>query len=67
MEQLAEALPDHRAIRLALASGFAQYGYAFVNEEADRVADKEHQPAPDTARASAKAVSAWPRLYLWQA
>lgn len=40
MEQLAEALPDHRAIRLALASGFAQYGYAFVNEEADRVADK---------------------------
>lgn len=40
MEQLAEALPDHRAIRLALASGFAQYAYAFVNEDADRLADK---------------------------
>ncbi len=40
MEQLAEALPDHRAIRLALASGFTQYGYAFVNEDADRLADK---------------------------
>jgi predicted anti-sigma-YlaC factor YlaD len=40
MEQLAEALPDHRPIRLAMASGFAQYAYAFVNEEADRAADK---------------------------
>jgi predicted anti-sigma-YlaC factor YlaD len=40
MEQLATALPDHRPIRLTLASGFTQYGYAFVNEEADRLADK---------------------------
>jgi predicted anti-sigma-YlaC factor YlaD len=40
MEQLAESLPDHRAIRLAMASGFTQYSYAFVNEEADRAADK---------------------------
>lgn len=40
MEQLADSLPDHRAIRLAMASGFAQYAYAFVNEEADRAADK---------------------------
>lgn len=40
MEQLAESLPDHRPIRLALASGFAQYAYAFVNEDADRQADK---------------------------
>lgn len=40
MEQLAENLPDHRPIRLAMASGFAQYAYAFVNEDADRVFDK---------------------------
>jgi predicted anti-sigma-YlaC factor YlaD len=40
MEQLADNLPDHRPIRLAMASGFAQYAYAFVNEEADRVADQ---------------------------
>ncbi len=40
MEQLAEALPTHRPIRLALAAGFTQYAYAFVNEDADRAADK---------------------------
>jgi predicted anti-sigma-YlaC factor YlaD len=45
MEQLAESLPEHRGIRLALASGFAQYAYAFVNEEGDRAADKSMQQA----------------------
>jgi len=40
MEQLADSLPDHRPIRLAMASGFSQYSYAFVNEDADRLADK---------------------------
>lgn len=40
MEQLAASLPDHRPIRLAMASGFSQYAYAFVNEDADRMADK---------------------------
>lgn len=40
METLAEALPDHRPIRLALASGFTQYAYVFVNQEADRAEDK---------------------------
>lgn len=40
MEQLAASLPDHRQIRLAMASGFSQYSYAFVNEDADRMADK---------------------------
>lgn len=41
METLAESLPDHRPIRLALASGFTQYAYAFVNQDADRAEDKE--------------------------
>lgn len=40
MEQLAEALPEHRPIRLAMAAGFTQYAYAFVQEEGDRAADK---------------------------
>jgi predicted anti-sigma-YlaC factor YlaD len=40
METLAESLPDHRPIRLALASGFTQYSYAFVNQDADRAEDK---------------------------
>lgn len=41
METLAESLPDHRPIRLALASGFTQYAYAFVNQDADRAEDKD--------------------------
>lgn len=41
MESLAESLPDHRPVRLALASGFAQYSYAFVNQDADRAEDKD--------------------------
>ncbi|HRI50091.1 MAG TPA: TRAP transporter TatT component family protein [Pseudomonadota bacterium] len=41
MESLAASLPDHRPIRLALASGFAQYSYAFVNQDADRAEDKD--------------------------
>lgn len=40
METLAEALPEHRPIRLSLASGFAQYSYAFINQDADRAEDK---------------------------
>ncbi len=40
METLAESLPQHRPIRLALASGFVQYAYAFVNQDADKLADK---------------------------
>ena len=40
METLAASLPDHRPVRLALAAGFTQYGYAFVNQDADRAEDK---------------------------
>jgi predicted anti-sigma-YlaC factor YlaD len=41
MESLAESLPDHQPVRLALASGFTQYSYAFVNQDADRTEDKD--------------------------
>lgn len=40
MEQIAESLPKHRQVRISLASGFTQYAYAFINEDADRAADK---------------------------
>jgi TRAP transporter TatT component family protein len=39
MESLADRLPDHLALRLALARGFTQYGYAFVQEDADETPD----------------------------
>lgn len=41
MEALAAELPTHRPLRLALASGFAQYAYAFVQQDADRMEDKD--------------------------
>lgn len=40
MESLADSVPTHRPLRLSLASGFIQYAYAFVNQDADRLADK---------------------------
>lgn len=41
MEALAAELPKHRPLRLSLASGFAQYAYAFVQQDADRLEDKD--------------------------
>lgn len=37
MESLLVDLPDHRGLLLALASGFAEYSYGFVQLEADEV------------------------------
>ncbi|HMU40112.1 MAG TPA: TRAP transporter TatT component family protein [Pseudomonadota bacterium] len=45
LESLAESLPDHRGVRLALASGFVQYSYAFVNQDADKLADQSVEQA----------------------
>jgi predicted anti-sigma-YlaC factor YlaD len=39
MESLADRLPDHLPLRLAMARGFTQYGYAFVQQDADESAD----------------------------
>jgi hypothetical protein len=41
MESLADQLPDHVPLRIALARGFTQYGYAFVQEDADEAADMD--------------------------
>lgn len=40
MEGVLVEQPEHRGLLLALASGFTQYAYAFVLQEADRVADE---------------------------
>lgn len=45
MEGIADQLDDHLGLRVAMASGFTQYSYAFVQEDADEIADKE----PDRA------------------
>ena len=41
MESLADQLPEHAGLRLSLASGFTQYGYAFVQADADELDEKE--------------------------
>ena len=41
MEGVLAEKPDHRGLLTALAAGFTQYGYAFVEQEADTVAAKD--------------------------
>ena len=41
MESIADGLDDHAGLRLAMAAGFTQYGYAFLWQEADEVEAKE--------------------------
>jgi len=57
MESLLDESPSHRGLLLATASGFTQYGYAFVEQEADEI------EAADLDRAEALRVRA-KRLYL---
>jgi len=45
MESLGDRLPDHLLLRLAMARGFTQYGYAFVQQDADDSPDPEHAKA----------------------
>jgi hypothetical protein len=57
MEGLAQELPEHVGLRVALARGFTQYAYAFVQADADPIAESEPSKArPIYARAT--------RLYL---
>jgi len=43
METVLASTPDHEGLLLSLASGFAQYGYAFVQQEAERMADEDFE------------------------
>lgn len=45
MEGILAEQPDHPALLTALTSGFTQYAYAFVSEEADRIDDADYARA----------------------
>ena len=47
MEALAAGVPDHRGLLLALSSGFTQYSYGFIMQDADEIEPR------DLARATA--------------
>lgn len=57
IESLLAETPNHRGLRLAAASGFTQYGYAFVQQDADELEATDHAGAM-ALRARAR------RLYL---
>src|SRR5215510_5671697 len=41
MESLLAESPNHKGLLFATASGFTQYSYAFVQQEADEMEDKD--------------------------
>jgi len=45
IESLLAESPDHRGLRLAAASGFAQYAFAFLEQDADFQADQDYAAA----------------------
>lgn len=57
MESVLATVPDHAGLRLAAASGFTQYAYAFVQPEAEILADTDFAAA-EAVRQRAR------RLYL---
>ena len=57
MESLLAERPQHRGLLQAAASGFTQYSFAFVQQDADEMADKDYEAAT-AGRQRAK------RLYL---
>jgi predicted anti-sigma-YlaC factor YlaD len=57
MESLLEESPCHKGLLLATCRGFTQYGYAFVQQEADEIEEKDVEEAMEM-RARAR------RLYL---
>jgi len=57
MESLLAESPKHKGLLFATSSGFTQYGYAFVQQDADEIEAKDYAAA-EAMRARAK------RLYL---
>lgn len=57
MESLLEQSPNHKGLLFAASSGFTQYAYAFVQQDADEM-EEEDLAAADELRARAR------RLYL---
>src|SRR3972149_5296457 len=45
IESLLESSPKHEGLLLAAASGFTQYSYAFVQQQADYIEDRDFDAA----------------------
>lgn len=45
METILQETPNHEGLLLSLASGFVQYGYAFVQQDADRIEEEDFAAA----------------------
>jgi hypothetical protein len=58
MESLSDSLQDHPGLRLAMARGFTQYGYAFVQQPAQMSGNLEREKR-ETARAARLYRRAW--------
>lgn len=54
METVLQSTPDHEGLLLSLASGFTQYGYAFVQQEAERVELQDFERAEQMKDRAAK-------------
>ena len=67
MESLLNENPRHEGLLLAASSGFTQYAYAFVQQDADEMEDKDLAAAEDNERARPAAVSARAELWLARA
>ena len=47
MESVLAETPEHRGLLLSLASGFTQYGYGFVQLDADEIEDDDYDEEAD--------------------
>jgi predicted anti-sigma-YlaC factor YlaD len=47
VESLLESSPEHQGLLLTAASGFTQYSYAFVQQDADELEDRDFQQAQE--------------------
>jgi len=45
IESLLAETPNHRGLLLGASSGFTQYAYAFVKQQADRIEDEDYDEA----------------------
>ena len=54
METVLQSTPEHDGLLLSLASGFTQYGYAFVQQEAERVEPNDFERAEQLKVRAAK-------------
>ena len=57
MESVLAETPEHRGLLLSLASGFTQYGYGFVQLDADEIEDDDYDKAQELSHRAT-------RLYL---